>query len=186
LASPEEALTVADIAKLSKTLKATVQKELKLLEGIGFLHKSKVRQAIKPKSKTKKAKLTTKFVTAYSLNQDFEYLAAMRSLLTQVSSEQGSDLSKRVRRAGRIKALIVSGVFLQDNSSRVDILIVGDTIKHRALESAIRATEAELGQALRYTVFTTNEFKYRMDMRDKLICDILDTPHKKLLNRLNL
>ena len=42
LASPEETLAVTDIAKLSKTLKATVQKELKLLASIGFLHKSKV------------------------------------------------------------------------------------------------------------------------------------------------
>ncbi len=183
LATPESSLTIADITKLSKTLKVTVQKELKLLESIGFLRKSKVRQAAKV-GKGKKA--APKFITAYSLNPNFEYLSAMRSLLTQVSSEQGNDLSKRVRKAGRIKALIISGVFLQDNTSRVDILIIGDTIKHRVLESAIRATEAELGQALRYTVFTTSEFKYRLDMRDKLICDIFDSPHKKLLNRLGL
>ena len=36
------------------------------------------------------------------------------------------DVLKRLKRAGRIKLLILSGVFIQETESRVDLLIVGD------------------------------------------------------------
>ncbi|MCD5384487.1 MAG: hypothetical protein LRZ97_01055 [Candidatus Pacebacteria bacterium] len=185
LANSEECLQVPDIVRQTKTLRATVIKEVKLLEQAGFLNKAKckVEEIKKLKSGNKTIK---KIKPGFKLEQNFEYLQAMRSLLTQVSGDQSGDLSKRMRKTGRIKVLLVAGVFLQDATGRVDVLIVGDVIKHRQLESVIRATEAELGQSLRYAVFSTNEFKYRLDMRDKLICDILDMPHKKLLNRMGI
>jgi len=180
-----ECLTAPEIQRQTKTIKSTVQKECKLLEQIGFLKKAKCQASAKVEKKNSN-KTVTKTVSGYMLNNDFDYIQSLRTLLTQVGSDQGGDLSKRIRKTGRIKALIVGGVFLQDDKGRVDILIVGDAIKHRVLESAVRATEAELGQSLRYAVFSTNEFKYRLDMRDKLICDIFNAPHKKLLNRLAL
>ena len=185
LANPDECMQVIDVVRQTKTLKDTVTKELKLLESAAFLSKAtcKVEEVKKLK---KESKIIKKSKPGYKLNQDFEYLQAMKALLSQVSGDQSGDLSKRMRKVGRIKSLIISGTFLQDPNSRVDILIVGDAIKHRQLETVIRTTEAEMGQGLRYAVFSTNEFKYRLDMRDKLICDILDSPHKKLLNRLGL
>ncbi len=185
LASPEQCMQVSDIIRQTKTIKDTVNKELRLLEQAGFLNKATCK--VEEVKKLKKGdKIIKKTKPGYKLNSNFEYLQALRALLTQVSGDQSGDLSKRMRKTGRIKGLIVSGVFLQDTNSRVDILIVGDAIKHRLLETVIRTTEAEMGQSLRYAVFSTNEFKYRLDMRDKLICDILDAPHKKLLNRLSL
>ncbi len=185
LANDDECIHIADIVRQTKTLKATVTKEAKILEQSGFLSKVKCHTEEVKKLKSGD-KIVKKTKPGFKLNKDFEYLQAMRALLTQVSGMQGSDLSKRMRKAGRIKALVVAGVFLQDTAARVDLLIVGDAIKHRQLESVIRATEAELGQSLRYAVFTSNEFKYRLDMKDKLICDIFNTPHKKLLNRIGL
>ncbi len=185
MAQGEECLTVSDVQRQTKTIKATVTKELKLLEQIGFLKKTKCKKEEVRKLKSGD-KVTTKSVAGFMLNDAFDYIQSLRTLLTQVSGDQGGDLSKRIRKTGRIKALIVAGIFLQDDKGRVDMLIVGDAIKHRVLESAVRATEAELGQSLRYAVFSTNEFKYRLDMRDKLICDIFNAPHKKLLNRLAL
>ena len=185
LANPEECLQVADVIRQTKSIRTTVTKECKLLEQAGFLLKAKCKVE-EVKRLNKGDKIIKKIKPGYQLNSSFEYLQALRALLTQVSGDQSGDLSKRMRKAGRIKALVVAGVFLQDTTGRVDILIVGDAIKHRQLESVIRTTEAELGQGLRYAVFSTNEFKYRLDMRDKLVCDILDSPHKKLLNRVGL
>lgn len=165
LANPESALSVAEVVRQTKMIKTTISKELKLLEQAEFLVKGK---------------------EGYLLNPKFEYTTPLRNLLTQVASEQETDVAKRIRKTGRIKAIIVSGIFIQTPETRVDLVVVGDAIQGRSLESAIAATEAELGQELRYAVFGSNEFIYRRDMRDKLVCDILDGPHKKLIDRLNL
>ncbi len=185
LVQSSDCLQVSDISRQTKTITSTVQKEVKLLEQIGFLCKTKCK--IEEVKKLKKiTKTVIKHKPGVTLNKNFEYLQSLRTLLTQVSSGQDVELTRRIRKAGRIKVLVSAGIFLQDDKGRVDILVVGDSIKHRVLESAIRATEAELGQSLRYASFSTNEFKYRLDMRDKLVCDIFDSPHKKLLDRLNL
>ncbi len=185
LVKQSSCLLIDDVKRQTKTITPTVKKELELLTKVGLLKKTKCTiNEVKRLKKTNKT--ITKIKPGYTLNTKFEYLQPLRALLTQVSNEQDEDLKKRIRKTGRIKGLIVSGVFLQDDNSKVDILIVGDSIKHRVLESAIRSSEAELGQDLRYAVFTTNEFKYRLNMRDRLISEVLDSPHKKLLNRLGL
>jgi hypothetical protein len=46
--------------------------------------------------------------------------------------------------------------------------------------------EAEIGKELRYAYFSTDEFRYRLSMYDKLIRDILDYPHRVLLDKLGI
>ena len=81
--------------------------------------------------------------------------------------------------------IVIAGVFIQEPESRVDMLIVGDGVKKTALENTIKLLESELGKELKYAYFTTQDFQYRLSMFDKLIRDVLDYPHKKVLNRLS-
>jgi hypothetical protein len=46
--------------------------------------------------------------------------------------------------------------------------------------------EAEIGKELVFASFETADFHYRLGMYDKLIRDILDYPHQKLLDKLNI
>jgi len=85
------------------------------------------------------------------------------------------------KKAGRIKFLLVSGVFIKNKDTRVDLLIVGDKIKKSKVEEEVRKLEAEIGTELVYVVFDTKEFIYRLDMYDKLVRDILDFPHEVIL-----
>jgi hypothetical protein len=78
--------------------------------------------------------------------------------------------------------MVVSGVFIGNSKSRADILVVGDRLKKNILQQVIKSLEAEIGKELDYVVFDTEEFKYRLDMYDKLICDIIDLPHEKLID----
>ena len=76
---------------------------------------------------------------------------------------------------------MVSGVFIKNKDTRVDLLIVGDKIKKSKVEEEVRKLEAEIGTELVYVVFDTKEFIYRLDMYDKLVRDILDFPHEVIL-----
>ena len=77
---------------------------------------------------------------------------------------------------------LVSCVFIGDMESRVDVLLVGDKLKKNVLQQVIKSLEAEIGKELDYVVFDSEEFKYRLDMYDKLVCDIIDLPHEKLVD----
>src|SRR3989338_2689319 len=83
--------------------------------------------------------------------------------------------------AGRVKLIILSGIFIKNKDSRVDFLVVGDKLKRGKIEEGIRKLEAEIGSELVYAIFDTKEFIYRLNMYDKLIRDILDYPHEIVL-----
>ena len=99
---------------------------------------------------------------------------------------QPKEIVKKISQLGAIKLLVISGVFIQDYESRVDLLVVGDNIKKTHLENLMKTLEAEIGKELKYAYFNTADFTYRMSMYDKLIRDILDYPHEKIVNKLGL
>lgn len=136
--------------------------------------------------KIKKVEVVKKKVHGWTLNDDFLYLDALQSFLIHVSPLQDQTIIRKFNRVGKIRLLIIAGVFIQDKDSRVDILIVGDNLRRGSIDTIIKEMEAELGRDLTYSVFETKDFQYRMGMYDKLIRDILDYPHKKLVNKLLL
>ncbi len=119
------------------------------------------------------------------LNNDCPFLLPLRDLLV---GEMLADLSltKRLEKVGTIKLLIAAGVFIDDSESRTDILLVADKLDLRGLRKAITSLEADVGQEIRYTAFTPKEFNYRISVNDKLVHDILDYPHEKLVNKIGL
>jgi hypothetical protein len=77
-------------------------------------------------------------------------------------------------------------MFIKENDSRVDILVVGDKLNKGSIETALRNIEAEVGKELSYAFFDTEEFKYRVGICDKFVRDVLDYPHEKIVNKINL
>ena len=108
----------------------------------------------------------------------------LQNFLINIEPLNPKEIIKKISRLGSIKLILVSGVFIQEQESRVDMLIVGDNVKRATLDNTIKTLEAEIGKELKFAYFTTEDFKYRLSMFDKLTRDILDYPHKKVLNRL--
>ena len=96
------------------------------------------------------------------------------------------EITDRFAHCGKIKLLIVAGLFIHSDDSRADLLLVGDHLKRGAIERAIKTMEAEVGRELVYAAFETDDFRYRMNAYDKFIRDILDYPHEKIIDRLGL
>jgi hypothetical protein len=161
--NPGEYFLSKDVAKRAKERPAQARKELRNLAKAGLL------------------KLMAK---GYTLNKSYPYLTALENFLIDATPLTEKEIVKRIGKAGNIKLVSISGVFLHDAESRVDLLIIGDHIKQNKLISAISGIEAELGKELRYAAFETADFKYRLSIYDKLIRDILDFPHQKILNKL--
>lgn len=164
---------INDIVSRSRVTRSNVRKEINALLAIDF---------IKQKTITKEGVRSKKKVITWSLNPTFRYLKSIRDILIDPTLLMQEDLAQRFRQAGKIKLMIVSGVFIGDSKSRADLLIVGDKLKKNILQQIVKSLEAEIGKELDYVVFDTEEFKYRVEMYDKLVCDIIDLPHEKLID----
>lgn len=133
-----------------------------------------------------KAGLIRKRSKGYILNHTYSYLGALEHFLMDASPMSEREIIKKISRSGSIKLIIISGVFLHDKEARVDLLIVGDHLKKGVLVQTISSIEAELGREIRYASFETDDFLYRLGLYDKLVRDILDLNHKKIVNKLGL
>ena len=77
-------------------------------------------------------------------------------------------------------------MFIQEWETRVDLLVVGDDINMAKLESVMKVIESEVGKEIAYSAFETEDFEYRVGIHDRLIRDILDSPHTVLIDRIGI
>lgn len=170
-----------DLLSKCKISKVALKKEVRLLESAGFVKRKKFAKEYKKGNKTKKKK-----VSGWCLNADFHYLVQLQGLLSITGSADKGNIVKRIKNTGNIKMLVLSGVFLKDNEREVDILIVGDSIKRKSLDSVMETIQSEVGKELNYAVFGSDEFNYRLSLHDRFIRDVLDYPHERLVDKLNI
>jgi len=160
---------IKDIAKRVKVDRNKVRRELSLMVKIGLVRRKRIKKG-----------------HSYIVNHSFKLLIPLYDFLTNTEPLQSKEIAKKIGKVGSIKLIITSGVFTRSPESRADLLIVGDGIKKNRLENTIKVMESEIGRELKYAYFSTDEFKYRLSMYDKLTRDILDYPHHKVLNKLGL
>lgn len=173
----------------TKSAKAECRKELNNLVNAELIKKRDFTKEVhKSVGSKRNAKIVVNKVkaTGYTLDVNFPYLAAMKNLLTIASLGIDNDLKKRLMTVGRMKLILVAGLFIQDWESRVDLLLVGDDIQPAKADQLIQTIESELGKEITYTALETSEFEYRLNIHDKLIRDILDYPHKVLVDKIGL
>ncbi len=185
LLNPEAVFDVSEAGERAKVSHSVTRKEITNLEKINFIRKKTYSKEIK-RQKNRKMEISHKRVNGWILDQKFPYIEAIKSFLSDVNPFNHKDIIKKISRAGKIQLLVVSGIFIKNLDSRVDLLVVGDNLKQNQLGNIVKTIESEIGKEIRYAVFETSEFNYRYSMFDKLIRDILDYPHKKIINKLNL
>lgn len=68
--------------------------------------------------------------------------------------------------AGNIAGIAYTGVYTRDESSGVDVLVIGDALISK-VESVISELEKEKNKELRYALIEPDEWRYRQQVRDK-------------------
>jgi len=167
LRNPNDSFELSEIARKIKSDLAVCRRQVNKLESIDF---------IKSRLKNKKKR--------YSVNQDFDFYNELKTLVLKSSPASKNKILKRLKDLGRINLVVLSGIFVNLENSRVDLLIVGDNIKQQKLSIFFNDLEAETGKEIDYVVLSTQDFKYRYDMFDRFIRDVLEKPHEKLINKL--
>lgn len=185
LFNPESTFSLDQIVDKAKVSMKEAKAETEVLKKAGMVKDRKMVQIVKLEKRGKISEVKKK-VPCWSLNPNFEYLLPLQNLLINTRPLRKEEILRRLSGVGKLKMVIVAGVFIQNTDSRVDLLIVGDSLKKGMIDRVIKNMEAEIGKELIFSAFETPDFHYRLGMYDKLVRDILDYPHQKLLDKLNL
>jgi hypothetical protein len=185
LFNPELSFSLEQIMAKAKMSAKEAKLEIDVLEKSGMIKDKKLVQVVEVKKRGKVTEKKKK-VICWHLDSDFEYLLPLQNLLINTRPLRKEEILRRLSNVGKLKMVIVSGVFIQNPDSRVDLLIVGDNLKRGSIDRIVKTMEAEIGKELVFASFETPDFHYRLGMYDKLIRDILDYPHQKLLDKLNI
>lgn len=119
-------------------------------------------------------------------NQEFPLFPELRQLMLKSAPHAKGQLAAKIRRLGSIKLAILAGIFINQPNSRLDLFIVGDSLKRSRVKAFIQWLEAEVGKELTYAAMSSQEFRYRRDMYDRFVRDVLESPHEKVLNKLGV
>ena len=178
LLNADQAFDIETIVERSRVQAPIARKVLNHLAAMSFIKK---RSILKEVEDGRTGKIKKKRVNGWCIDAEFPYIKELRQLLVEGDFLRHSDLVRRLRPAGRIHFLVVSGIFMQHSNSRLDLLIVGDNLSRSVVQKAVAVLESELGKELSYAMFETADFKYRVSMYDRLLRDLFDFPHQRLI-----
>jgi hypothetical protein len=164
--NPGKEVTMAELKERMSVDGRRVRADINMLLKVGF-----ITQVVRKKEKF------------FSFNESFPYYVELRNLFIKANTYPQCKELKKIEEVGRVKLVLISGVFLNYDKARLDILIVCDDLNRPKLVKAIEAVEAEVGREVRYMAMTSDELNYRLDMMDRFLMDVLGSPHDLVINK---
>ena len=174
LLNPEKKIYLGELArdldmddKLVRREVESLKKMEVLISGNEFLGENKEAGA-EDENLNKKAR--KKYFTA---NKDFFLFNEARELLIKAQILHEKDFAEKLRKIGDLQLLIFTGIFVNNFDSPVDLLIVG-RLNRAHLPQLIRELEKEVGREINFTLMSRTELKYRRDITDVFLYNILE------------
>lgn len=137
----------------------------------------------------------------YEVSQDYEYY---KPLLEIFGSEEvavsdgevpdaaaapvkpkGDPMVTELAQTGNVELALYTGQFTRDESSGIDLLIVGDVNQTR-LSKFIAALEVKEKKEIRYVLFSLTDFNYRRQIKDRFIASVLSAKKQVLIDKHSL
>jgi len=168
--NPDHLFDIKTVAQRTRLTTAQARKELALLHKMRLVKSKGVKSAKKQ----------------WFLNESFSYLKPLRELLTHTVVMNYDDMVRKISRACKLKSLVLSGLFINNPDSRVDMLIIGNQFQKESLKKVMKKIESEIGKELSFAILDTEDFKYRLGVGDRLVRDILEYPHQVAYDRLGV
>lgn len=127
----------------------------------------------------------------YEVSQGYEFYKPLSMMFGSeqiVSDEPPNAKSVKhdpIKSLGNVELAVYTGQFTRDETSGVDILIVGD-VNQTKLTKLVAELEALENKELRYTLMPLNEFEYRRQIKDRFIMNLIMAKKQVLIDKNNL
>jgi hypothetical protein len=92
------------------------------------------------------------------------------------------DEAADLKALGNVEIAALMGQFTRDDSAGIDVLIVGN-VNQNALAKYVTELEKQEGKDLRYTVFSLDDFTYRLQIKDRFMSNVLRAKKQVLLDK---
>lgn len=122
----------------------------------------------------------------YEVNQKYEFYDPLKTIFgsgNQTSTKVTSKSDKRddIKALGNIDILIYTGQFTRDETAGIDLFIVGNTNAH-AVQKFVNELEEKEGKELRYTVMDLDDFRYRQQVKDRFVSNVLNSKKQVVID----
>ncbi len=174
LFNPDASFDLDQIEKKMLSRKKLVAKEILSLKKLGLV--KEVQKTLENKKKVK----------AFILDPKFEFAESLSEFFVRIHSLDHKSIIKKIEKTGKVKLVLISGIFTRDLESRLDLFVVGDNVNSASMDRIVKGIEAGMGKDIRYAVLSAPDFAYRMGMNDKLIRDVFDYPYQLLVDKLGV
>jgi hypothetical protein len=125
----------------------------------------------------------------YEVDQSYEYYEPLRTIFgtngpkgAKTKAQTGAVQAQDLKALGNVDLVIYTGQFTRDESSGIDILIVGD-INQTQLAKFIEDLEAKESKELRYTAMPSKEFMYRRQVNDRFLALVLSSKKQVVVDK---
>jgi hypothetical protein len=98
---------------------------------------------------------------------------------TDVAAEH--PMAKSFRTVGKVELALLTGQFTRDEQSGIDILLVGDINQAKADKFMAELEKAE-NKELRYAVLPLDNYRYRLQINDRFINNVLGAKKQVIIN----
>jgi hypothetical protein len=168
LQNPETMFEFSEIVKKNMLQRGKTKSELANLLKIKFIIK-----------RVKKGR------ASYQINANFSFYPELKNLIVKSNVYPQCKSLARLSQIGNMKLAAISGVFLNYDKSKADMILVGDNISKARLKNLMNTLEAEIGKEISFVLMNMDEFKYRLNMLDKFVLEFLEGPHEEVINKIS-
>lgn len=118
----------------------------------------------------------------YEVNKEYEFYAPLSEIfgkgtVATAKKAQTTDVTiveqdDDIKALGNVELAVLTGQFTRDDTSGVDLLIVGNVNDHQ-VSKYVAKLEANEGKEIRYAILTPSDFEYRRNIKDKFVSTVL-------------
>ncbi len=123
----------------------------------------------------------------YEVNQKYEYYQALSAIfgsgkMNKEAAAPSGDEADSLKALGNVELGLLTGQFTRDESSGIDLLLVGD-INKTQLNKYVAEMEAKEGKDIRYVVMDMPQFNYRQEVNDRFLALVLASKNQILVDK---
>jgi DNA-binding Lrp family transcriptional regulator len=174
LNNPSQPYYLRELARKLKTQLNSIRREVDNLEKIGLIKSIQLVSSPFKKKKTRRGKTKPKGSRKYFLvNNNYILYPELKALLLKAQLLLERTFVGRIEKMAKVKLFILTGIFVGIEGFVTDLLLVG-AVNRKLLRKIVSDFEKELNHNINYTVMSQQEFKYRQDITDRFLYDILE------------
>ena len=131
----------------------------------------------------------------YEVNQKYEFYEPLQQIFgggkrrsvkkAAAPDSVTADETDEFKSLGHVELVVYTGQFTRDDSTGVDLLIVGD-VNRNAVQKYVTELEAKEGKDIRYSVMTASDFEYRKTIKDRFVTQLLGAKKQVVVDTNNL